>query len=398
MNKTGVEYLNLIDCSLTLKILLPQKYYIDSKVSIRERYLRIGMVGSLGFFIYYIVPLFIAAFNGVLMSPDRIIFQSSGLSLYDLKTTWYSCVKGLNLYYIVDITHLLFSFMVLLVGANLVLRALIKFPDILKELVDSGRFEFSRELLEENIKDAQKRAQNRGIKLVFLIISIIIPCTFFCYTLDQEFAKWWGHYSYGPAGVFFCLAIAGMLYYSFIGIHFLVIGLDVISFLLEHPIKLLPFHSDGCNGLREFWKYMRLILYISIIIVFAISITFNRGYLGIEEIPFTWIGALFGVIIIPFMLVMPPYRCIIQLRKAKLRVYATYEKHFQLSLEELEVYKKKASMHGNVYKEIQEIRGAQKAVKEIYDSNIFPFNFKIVGIFAILNLFKAIHSILSKIY
>ncbi len=397
MKKATVDYFNLIDCSYTLRKLLPQTCIMGGNISSKKRKLRVLLVGSLGFIAYYIIPLFITILEGVFSSPDRLIVQSYGSNVYESKFTWCSSVPGLDLYYMSDFTHVLFSFIVIFIGANLVLRALINFPVILEKLVNSGRFEYSKELFEEKIKNAQKCAQNRRIKLAFLIISTIIPCTFFYYTLDQEFTKWWGHYSYGPAGAFFCLATVGMLYYGCIGIHFLFNGLTIISFLFKHPINLLPFHPDGCNGLRGFWNYMILILLISIIIVFAIWITFNRGYLGIEEIPFTWLGALFGVIMIPTMLGMPLYMCVTQFRDAKLRILTIYEKHFQLSLEKLEVYKKKESLDTNVYKEIQEIRGTQKAIKEIYGSNIYPFNIKIVGIFTILNLFQTIHSILLKI-
>lgn len=397
MNKTGVEYLNLIDCSFTLKKLLPQKYYIDSEVSIRKRYLRVGLVGSLGFFIYYIVPLFIAAFNGVLMSPDRITFQSRGLSLYDLKTTWYSCVKGLNSYYLEDITHLLFSVIVLIIGANLVLFALIRFPRIIKTLVESGHFELSKESLEEIMGEARKYAQNRCVKLVFLIVSIIIPGVLFYHTLDPKFEIWWGHYSYGSAGIFFSLAIACMLYYSCISIYFLIIGFYVISFLFKHPIKLLPFHPDGCNGLRRFGDYLMLILFISIIIVGAILIIFTRGYLGIEQNPFTWIGAVFGVMIIPLILIMPLCRCVQRIKEARSKEFNTYEKCFQASLHELDVSIKDGNPQKTIYKKIQDLRDAQKIIKEIYGSNIYPFNLKIAGGFVILNLLQIILLIFESI-
>jgi hypothetical protein len=337
--------------------------------------LRWWHIALIAFGVYYCIPLFAAASCGALIAPSVARIQFGALGLPSLGR-FVSRDSGVKLFYLADYVHFAMSAMVL-VGSAILLYALTEFDQIVSELrshLSAGDDSIAQEF-------AAARVFYRGYvwRLGLLLISLLLAFAIERRTHAPSLSLWWGHASHGPAGHLMAFAVWAMVFWGGSWLLLLATGIASLSRLLKKPLRLQPFHPDGCNGFAKLGNYLMTLLLLSIVIAATAWLCLHRGYLGVEKLAITWLAGASGIIAIPIILITPLVRCTIGISKARLQRLDAVRRPLEEELEKIEHEAATEHHSTKLAERVQSLRETRAAAASLYPSNIFPFKGKVAG-------------------
>ncbi len=355
-----------------------------SRLLLRTLKLRSWRIATLAFAAYYLLPLAIAAVEGVLVSPRAIELQFEPIGLGRL-ARWLSqrgAIAGSELsplYYAGDFVHLAMATVMLLVGGTLMAAAVDRFGGVFDYLMHGGQVDVPAEIVAREVARAKHRCRSVWIQGLISLVSLLLGAFLLLRVFDPTYQWWWGQLSYGPAGLVFALVATSIVSGGAMSVYLLAVGLSTISRLLAYPLNLQPFHHDGCNGFGRFGAYLILLFALSVMMATSTWITFWGGYLGIERFVASWFMGAGVVLAIPLILIAPLVRCTVQISRARRRRLAGLQKVMERRLLDIESRVTAAGYTGVLRQEMQNLLDTRKAIAEVYGSNNFPFKLKVAG-------------------
>lgn len=351
--------------------------------------------GILSFCIYYVVPLLLAGFGGVLIPPTVAATQFEPLGL-EVLGKWLSRAEGVDLYYLTDIVHLIMS-ITLLVGSTLLLFALERYKVMISYFIKSKQLSASSEVIKNELKQARNLYKNPIIRSLLLFVGLGLAAFMFSQVNNENLTNWWGHISHGYAGVFFTSMVWAMIFYGGSWVLLLALGLRAFARILRFPVKLRPFHPDGCNGFGKFGNYLLLLFFLSLTIAATVWLCLWQGYLGVENLFITWLAGALGLLSIPLILISPLVRCTLQISRARNDRLNKFKKTLGIELENLEEKVLQADESTSFEDDLKRIKDCHSSAKELYPSNVFPFKPKIAGTVSIGYIVQVVLFILEAI-
>jgi hypothetical protein len=348
------------------------------------------------FALYYLLPLLLCAVEGIAISP-ALGKQLSEFSLGWIGSWTSRHVAGHNLPYLNDATHLMMS-LTIAVGTALCLHALNRFYPTLDSITSSEILTIPSGELQPEERKLNVRLRSKGIMVILAIIAAC--CGAVLYHNGRNSPDWWGYPAHGPAGLI--VAIIGALgaFYGGHALYLVAAGQECIAHLLNHPVKLHPFHPDGCNGFSHLGNYLILLFCVCIDGGMATWLTIRRGYLGIQNFPGIWVLALGFLICVPIILIHPLFRATYQIRKAQLARLATVEQLLQPILDKIEQQLPGSETRTELNEELKSLRDLHQIASDIYETSVFPFNVKIgstLGVGYALQVLAVVKEIYDKL-
>ncbi len=354
---------------------------------------------GIAFSLYYIVPLVLAAVEGVAVRPAFGQQMSDyGLSSLGLWASRHEQIAaGRVSPYVNDTTHLMMS-LVIAIGTALVLYSLDSFYPTLQSLTSSDILEVPQGDERREERTLERRLHNKFILVVLAAAAAF--CGKVLYHNGSAVMSWWGNPAYGPAGL--AMAIVGSLgaFYGAHSLYLLAAGQECIAGVLHHPVRLHPFHPDGCNGFSVLGNYLILLFCVCLDGGMATYIVIRLGYLGIQNFPGTWLFAVVFLVSVPFIIIHPLFRATFQIRQAQLRRLATVERLLQPILDRLDQQPPDAETRAALNEELKSLRDLHQLASDIYETSVFPFNVKIgstLGIGYLLQVFGVAKEIFEKL-
>ena len=326
---------------------------------------------------YYLIPLVAAACTGVLVSPATARAQLAPLGLTRLGT-FLSRGTNINIYYLTDSVHLLMTLMVL-GGSGLLFYALANLEPNVLELLRQGKLSVDRNMAVSEFALARRHYRSLIWRAIVLVVSLSLGIVIERKTHDPTLSMWWGHASHGVAGHLFAAAVGAMVFFGGSWLFLLSSGLQALSRLLVHPVRLEPFHPDGCNGFAKFGDYLISLFFLSVMIAATAWLGLWKGYLGVEQLAITWIAGASGVFVIPVILIAPLIRCTRRISAARLERLCLVQGVFEQELTRIEADAVQAVDAGALGERVRRLRDTQVAAALLYPSNVFPFKPKVAG-------------------
>lgn len=157
------------------------------------------------------------------------------------------------------------------------------------------------------------------------------------------------------------------------------LGLRPLSRLLVHPVKLEPFHPDGCNGFSSFGEYLISLFYLSVMIAATVWLALWKGYLGVENLAITWMAGAAGVSVIPLILIAPLIRCTRRIAAARLERVRPVQSVLERELAAIENETVRPEDVAGFGERVRRLRETQSAASSLYPSNVFPFKPRVAG-------------------
>ncbi len=277
---------------------------------------------------YWLLPLLISTWDGTLLCSARAEAAVQHLSTLGLPGTVIDIAKQFaahqqlqcsnSLPYLQDKTHFLFT-LALSLGVLAGVLNLKTFHRTVATLVEDG----VTRTTQSSVSRLYRYYRREAFKPKYLIF-----CAFFgsiaavlflqLYLSPQpEYASWWGNQNYGIAGLVFSIIVGGMVFSVLWGSVILVFGSLMLARLMRRPVRLRPFHQDGCNGLAPLGRQIFLLWWVAFFGGVAIYITLQFGYLKVEENPVIWLLAAFGSLAIPTIAIIPLYASLQATRKVQ---------------------------------------------------------------------------------
>lgn len=339
--------------------------------------LRAWHIAGLSFACYYVVPLVASAGAGVLVSPATAAAQFTPLGLAGLGR-FLSRGDDITLYYLNDSVHLLMSLTVL-VGSGLLVHALEALEPTISDLVTKRRLSADEAAVAREFAVARRQygglLWRGGLFAVALALAVVIERK----THDPALVLWWGHASHGLAGHLFAVNICAMVFFGGSWLLLLSCGLQAVSRLLVHPVRLEPFHPDGCNGFSMFGDYLISLFYLSAMIAATAWLALWKGYLGVENLAITWLAGAAGVSVIPVILIAPLIRCTRRIAAARLERLHVMQMVLERELAGIEGDALPTADAADFGERVRKLRDSQAAAALLYPSNVFPFKPRVAG-------------------
>jgi len=352
-----------------------------SRLLLRRLRLDAWQVGAMALAGYYVLPMLLAACEGVLVSPSMAggQFELMGLGSVGRWLSRHPLATAETRYYGGDLIHLAMALVTPAVGGTLMVVALDRFGDVFDYLARGGQLQVPDEVVAGEVAKGIRDCRRPAIHGVVILVSIVLGVFFLRRVGDPSYAWWWGHQQFGPAGVAFALVAAAMVWGGATAVYLLAVALRTVARLFSHPVTLRPFHSDGCNGFGRFGDYLMILFFLSVTIAASIWITFWGGYLGIERFVVTWIVGAGVLLAIPLILITPLVRCTVQIGRARQARLHRIEAVLDRALLGIERRVAEDEDGVAIRDEMRRLSETRKAVSEVYGSNNFPFKPRIAG-------------------
>jgi hypothetical protein len=331
---------------------------------------------------YYMVPLMLAAFEGVLIGAPKAASHANVHFEGLIQTV---ARRGVILPYFKDLTHLFMAVLVTL-GGTVCIFALGELIRVYETVSDPDLINASRHAIALERDRMQRLLSSRAI--LVLIALIAASCGIALYYNGRSDTGWWGNPHYGPAGIYLAVAVSLVIFVGLHALYMLAVSQYSMGRLVSHGIHLRPFHPDGCNGFGKLGNLLLVLLVLCILCATAAWITIWHGYLGIEDFPGIWLAAAGIVVFIPMIVIQPLIRVSTEVRRAQLSRLAPVEQLLNTLL------KKSEDELGNAdvpkREDMKALREFHLAAKDIYETSVFPFNRKVASVLSVGYIVQAV--------
>lgn len=345
------------------------------------------------FALYYLVPMFLCGYEGVLIGGNAA----------SPKLPWgvdwlarHAGSRPVAVPYLRDFTQLLMA-LVISVGGAVAITALDRFPQVYASIADTELLKVDERELADQRARTNRQMGVRWVVILFAVIAALCGAAFYS---DGKLATgWWGNPAYGPAGLVLSVTIPLALFYGTHTLYLLAVGQHSISKLINAGIKLRPFHPDGLNGFAVLGNYLLLLIALSILCALAAWITLWHGYLGVEDFPGIWLGAIAVVTFIPWMVIQPLMHVTREIRRAQIAHLASVERLLNAVLAKTEAQLADPDFRISDVSELKTLHDLHTVASDIYLTNVFPFNRKVASVLSIgyvLQVITLIKEISSK--
>jgi hypothetical protein len=335
--------------------------------------------GLLIFALYYLLPLILAAFEGVLIGANALQQK-----LLPSQLLWLASHVGdhpsVTLPYLRDSTHLMMA-VVVSIGGAVAIAALDNFDGVYHSVANPELLNVTEAEVETERTRVERWLNNRLIIVMFVITASF--CGAALYLDGQVNPGWWGNPSYGPAGLVLAITIPLAMFYGMHALYLLAVAQHSISKLISKGIKLRPFHPDGSNGFAALGNFLLLLLALCILCALAAWVTLWHGYLGIEDFPGIWLGAIGVVVFIPWIVIQPLIHVTREIRRAQMMHLAPVEHLLNTVLSKTETQLGQPDFHITDIQDLKTLHDLHTVASEIYETSVFPFNRKVAGVLSI---------------
>ncbi len=333
--------------------------------------------GVIIFALYYFVPLVLCGGEGVLFGA-RAMQQDLPWGIKWLAR--HAASQSITLPYFRDFTHLLMA-AVVAVGGAIALTALDQFCGVYESVTSPGLLVASEHQISSEVHRLERRLSNRWVLVPFGAVAAF--CGAALYFDGKLDAQWWGNPRYGPAGLVLAITIALAIFYGMHALYLLAAGQHSISKLIGSGIHLRPFHPDGSNGFAALGNFLLLLTVLCILCALAAWITLWHGYLGVEDFPGIWLGAIGVVTFIPWIVIQPLMQVTREIRRAQMTHLASVEQLLNAVLETTEAQLGQPDFRVSNIEELKTLRDLHGVASDIYETSVFPFNRKVAGVLSI---------------
>jgi hypothetical protein len=329
------------------------------------------------FAVYYFVPLVLCGMEGVLFGA-RATQQSLPWGIKWLAR--HAASQSIGLPYFRDFTHLLMA-AVIAVGGAIALTALDQFAGVYETITQPGLLNADARQVSTEVHRLERLLDNRWVAVLFALVAALCGAAlYFDGKLDKQ---WWGNPAYGPAGLVLAITIALAIFYGMHALYLLAVGQHSISKLISKGIHLRPFHPDGSNGFAALGNFLLLLTVLCILCALSAWITLWHGYLGVEDFPGIWLGAIGVVTFIPWIVIQPLMHVTREIRRAQMAHLSSVERLLNTVLEKTEAQLGNPDFSINNIAELKTLRDLHGVASDIYETNVFPFNRKVAGVLSI---------------
>jgi len=335
--------------------------------------------GLVIFALYYLVPLILSAFEGVLIGanvaqqkllPPQIIWLAKHVGDH----------PAVTIPYLRDSTHLLMA-VVVSIGGAVALTALDSFDGVYRAVANPELLNASEQEVKSERSRVERWLNNRWVVVLFAITAAF--CGAALYLDGKVNIGWWGNPVYGPAGLVLAITIPLAMFYGMHSLYLLAVAQHSISKLISKGIKLRPFHPDGSNGFARLGNFLLLLLALCILCAIAAWVTLWHGYLGIEDFPGIWLGAIGVVVFIPWIVIQPLLHVTREIRRAQMTHLAPVEHLLNTVLSKTERQLGQPDFRITDIEDLKTLRDLHTVANDIYETNVFPFNRKVAGVLSI---------------
>ena len=335
--------------------------------------------GLVIFALYYLVPLVLCAFEGVLIAAN-----AAQQKLLPPQIAWLAKHVGdhptVTLPYLRDSTHLLMA-VVVSIGGAVALAALDSFDGVYHAVANPELLNVTESEVKTERSRVERWLSNRLVVFVFAVTAAF--CGAALYLDGGVNIGWWGNPVYGKAGLVLAVTIPLAMFYGMHSLYLLAVAQHSISKLISKGIKLRPFHPDGSNGFARLGSFLLLLLALCILYALAAWVTLWHGYLGIEDFPGIWLGAIGVVVFIPWIVIQPLIHVTREIRRAQMTHLAPVEHLLNTVLTKTETQLGKPDFRVTDIEDLKTLRDLHTVASEIYETNVFPFNRKVAGVLSI---------------
>ena len=340
---------------------------------------------------YYVVPLVMCAFEGVLTSP----LTNGPQTEFRTKAIPYAVGRSAaSTPYLRDLTHLLMA-IVISVGGTLCIIALADFIRVYDSVSDPEVLKAGESLIASERERMERLIRSRAVLLPIVLIAG--SCGLALYSKGRSVVGWWGNPQYGPAGIALACGVALVIFSGMHALYMLAVAQYSVGRLVSHGVRLRPFHPDGCNGFSKLGNLLLLLLLLCACCVTATWITIHHGYLKIEDFPGIWLAALGIVVFVPVIVIQPLVHVSTEIRRAQLLRLAPVESLLNPLLKQTEDQLSNPGMRSAKLDEMKTIRDLHLTAKDIYETNVFPFNRKVASALSIGYIAQAV-ALASEIF
>src|SRR5580700_2483674 len=329
------------------------------------------------FALYYFVPLVLCGFEGVLIGAKA---AQQNLPWGVKWLARHAGSRAIDLPYLRDFTHLLMA-LVVAIGGSIALTALDQFAGVYESIAKPGLLEVDEKQVSTELHRMERQLGNRWVVLLFAVIAALCGAAlYFDGKLDLQ---WWGNPMYGPAGLMLAFTIALAIFYGMHALYLLAVGQHSISRLISKGIRLRPFHPDGSNGFAALGNFLLVLTVLSILCALSAWMTLWHGYLGVEDFPGIWLGAIGVVTFIPWIVIQPLIHVTREIRRAQMAHLASVEQLLNTVLAKTEAQLGHADFRVSNIEELKTLRDLHDVASDIYETNVFPFNRKVASVLSI---------------
>ncbi|MFZ1134340.1 MAG: hypothetical protein WAN69_05310 [Candidatus Korobacteraceae bacterium] len=335
--------------------------------------------GVVIFAVYYLVPLVLCAFEGVLISAT-----AAQQKLLPPQIIWLAKHVGdrpsVTLPYLRDSTHLLMA-VVISIGGAVAITALDSFDNVYRSVANPELLNVTEEEVHAESRRAERQLSSVWVIVLFVLIAAF--CGAALYLDGKVNIGWWGNPAYGDAGLVLALTIPLAMFYGMHALYLLAVGQHSISKLISKGIKLRPFHPDGSNGFASLGNFLLLLLALCILCALAAWVTLWHGYLGIEDFPGIWLGAIGVVVFIPWIVIQPLIHVTREIRRAQMTHLAPVERLLNTVLNKTEAQLGEPDFRVANIEDLKTLRDLHVVASDVYETSVFPFNRKVAGVLSI---------------
>ena len=333
--------------------------------------------GVIIFAVYYFIPLVLCGAEGVLFGP-KAVQQDLPWGIKWLAK--HAASQSIGLPYLRDFTHLLMA-LVIAVGGAIALTALDQFAGVYESITKPGLLEADPKRISTEVHRLERLLDDRWVLVLFALVGAL--CGAALYFDGKLDAQWWGNPAYGPAGLVLAITIALAIFYGLHALYLLAVGQHSLSRLISKGIHLRPFHPDGSNGFAALGNFLLLLTVLCILCALSAWITLWHGYLGVEDFPGIWLGAIAVVTFIPWIVIQPLMHVTREIRRAQMAHLASVEQLLNAVLQKTEAQLGNPDFSVSNIQELKSLRDLHGVASDIYETSVFPFNRKVAGVLSI---------------
>ena len=334
--------------------------------------------GVVIFVVYYLVPLVLCAFEGVLISANALQQKLPP------QIIWLAVHVGnrpsVTLPYLRDSTHLMMA-VVISIGGAVAITALDSFDGVYSSVANPELLKVDHEEVSAECRRAERHLSSIWVIVLFAIIAAL--CGVALYLDGKVNIGWWGNPVYGEAGLALAVTIPLAMFYGMHSLYLLAVGQHSISKLISKGIKLRPFHPDGSNGFASLGNFLLLLLALCILCALAAWITLWHGYLGIEDFPGIWLGAIGVVVFIPWIVIQPLIHVTREIRRAQMTHLAPVERLLNTVLNKTESQLGESDFRIANIEDLKTLRDLHTVASDVYETSCFPSIAKVAGVLSI---------------
>lgn len=340
-------------------------------------------IGLWVFGVYWLLPLVLSLVAGTTLPRGMVSDWSSDLatnlpdllplaSLIDVLARHQQLAEPDAITYLTDRTHFVFAVLIA-IGGGLAGHVVRQFHATVIRLRNGGLPDAADAELKPVYDHYRGLATHRGFRALSLVLALFTFAIFYYLSVAASHVHWWGHSNYGYAGVAFALAAALMVYWGSRAVMLMGMGSVMLARIIRFPLKLRPFHPDGCNGLAPLGRQIINLWLFALVLAFAIYVTLSFGYLGVEKTVTVWVLALMGTLMIPALAVFPLLAALKSIHEARRGRLAHFESVLHNLLDEVEQASVERN-YGQAIESVTRMKDIEAAHTIINTANVWPFN------------------------